>query len=412
VKRFQFGTAIRNAMQGSAPGAEGAQAAGLALSHGGPQSWKRRLFQKVRKPLDLARRFLVGGVDMKLDVALKKIDHLTARMDALHPKTDQLLNRADLVARISGTLQQASVGQSDRLDGMIGQVAAVQHALDTRLHQIDIKIRGPLDYDEATRAVRTVDGYVLVPKAARELYILLADSPAEGLEPGTHRCLKALVDPGMTVVDVGANVGMLSLAFARSVGALGKVYAFEAEPELQDLLAKSFALNGVPWVELRRQAAGRKAGTATFHVSPISGHSSLYDLPDDEAPAARQITVDVASLDEVLAEVPAVDLVKIDVEGAELDVLAGMEKLMARNPGLAIVAEFGPSHLARVGQTPQQWFDAFEAHGLRGYAIDEATGSCRHVGARDVEDVVSVNIVFARQGTQMDDRLERMGPRS
>src|SRR5690606_6277225 len=152
------------------------------------------------------------------------------------------------------------------------------------------------------------------------------------------------VDPGMTVVDVGANVGMLSLAFARSVGALGKVYAFEAEPELQELLAKSFALNGVPWVELRRQAAGREAGTATFHVSPISGHSSLYGLPDDEAPTARQITVEVASLDEVLGAVPAVDLVKIDVEGAELDVLAGMAKLIARNPGLAIVAEFGPSH--------------------------------------------------------------------
>jgi FkbM family methyltransferase len=398
VKRFQFGTAIRNAMQGSAPGAEGSQAAGMALSQGGPQSWKRRLFQKVRKPLDLARRFLVGGLDAKLDVALKKIDHLTARMDALHPKADAALTNGESAARGMVGIQQG--------------VAQLQQTLDTRLHQIDIKVRGPLDYNETTRAVRTVDGYVLVPKAARELYILLADSPAEGLEPGTHRCLKALVDPGMTVVDVGANVGMLSLAFARSVGALGKVYAFEAEPELQDLLAKSFALNGVPWVELRRQAAGRKAGTATFHLSPISGHSSLYDLPDDEASTARQITVEVAALDEALAEVPAVDLVKIDVEGAELDVLAGMEKLLARNPGMAIVAEFGPSHLERVGQTPQQWFDAFEGHGFLGYAIDEATGNCRPVSARQVADVVSVNIVFARPGTQMADRLNRMGPRN
>lgn len=412
MKRFQFGTAIRNAMQGSAAGGGRADATGMPFAHGAAPSWKRRIFQKVRKPLDLARRFLVGGLDIKLDLALKKVDHLTARMDALHPKADQLLNRADLVVRTSGTLQQASEGQAERMHALVGQLAQVQHTLDTRLHQIDIKVRGPLDYDDTTRAVRTVDGYVLVPKAARELYILLADSPAEGLEPGTHRCLKALVDPGMTVVDVGANVGMLSLALARSVGALGKVYAFEAEPELQDLLAKSFALNGVPWVELRRQAAGRKAGTATFHVSPISGHSSLYDLPGEEAPKSRQITVEVAALDEVLAEVPAVDLVKIDVEGAELDVLAGMEKLIARNPGLAIVAEFGPSHLARVGQTPQQWFDAFEAHGFLGYAIDEATGSCRPVRVSQVADVVSVNIVFARPGSQMAARLARMGPQS
>jgi len=412
VKRFQFGTAIRNAMQtGSSLGPKGTEAPGMALP-AGPLSLKRRLFRLVRAPLALGRRFLVGGLDMKLDVALKKIDHITARLDSLHPKTDQVLNRADTVVRSLSTVHQGFETQSARADEVIRAVGAVHHTLDSRLHQIDIRIRGPLDYDDATRAVRTVDGYVLVPKAARELYILLADAPAEGLEPGTHRCLKALVDPGMTIVDVGANVGMLSLAFARSVGALGKVYAFEAEPDFQDLLAKSFALNGVPWVELRRQAAGRKAGIATFHVSPIAGHSSLYDLPDDEAPTAKQITVDVVPLDEALADVPTVDLVKIDVEGAELDVLAGMEKLIARNPGLAIVAEFGPSHLARVGQTPQQWFDAFEAHGFRGYAIDEATGTCRWVSARQVENVVSVNIAFARPGSEIAARLERMGPNS
>lgn len=370
-----------------------------------PVSRGRRLLRFVLAPLALGRRYLVGRLDMKLEVALKKLDHFTAQLDALHLKTDAIVGAL-------GSVQQVLETQSARADEMINGVGAVRHTLDSRLHQIDIKIRGPLDYNDTTRAVRTVDGYVLVPKTAHELYILLADAPAEGLEPGTHRCLKALVDPGMTIADVGANVGMLTLSFARSVGAQGKVYAFEAEPEFQDLLAKSFALNGVPWVELQRRAAGRKAGTATFHVSPIAGHSSLYDLPADEAPASKQITVEVVTLDEALAEVPRVDLVKIDVEGAELDVLAGMQGLIARNPGLAIVAEFGPSHLVRVGYTPQQWFDAFEAHGFRGFAIDEATGSCSWVHARDVENVVSVNIIFARPGTQIANRIERMGPHS
>lgn len=411
MKRFNFGPAIRNAMQtGSASGPDGAMP-GMALSKG-PLSLKRRLFQMVRAPLDLGRRFLTGGLDMKLDVVLKKLDHVTARLDALHPKTDQVLSRADIIARLSGTLQQNSVSQSERTDELIRQLGAVHNTLDTRLHQIDIKVRGPLAYDEATRAVRTVDGYVLVPKAARELYILLADSPAEGLEPGTHRCLKALVDPGMTVVDVGANVGMLSLALARSVGAQGKVYAFEAEPQFQDLLAKSFVLNGVPWVDLRRQAVGRAAGQATFHVSPIAGHSSLYDLPGEEASSARQITVEVVALDVALADVSNVDLVKIDVEGAELDVLAGMERLIARSPNLVIVAEFGPTHLTRVGLTAEGWFEAFEGHGFQAYAIDEATGTCSRVSAYEVADVVSVNIVFARPGSPANDRLKRMDRQS
>lgn len=410
MTRFKFGTAIRNAMQTGSTGSN-PDTPSMALPSG-PLSLKRRLFGLVRPPLALARRFLVGGLDMKLDALLNKLDHITTRLDTLHPKADQALTRVDTIARSFGSVQLGFDTQAARIDEVIRSLSAVRQTIDNRLHQIDIKVRGPLDYDDKTRAVRTVDGYVLIPKAARELYILLADAPAEGLEPGTHRCLKALVDPGMTVVDVGANVGMLSLALARSVGALGKVYSFEAEPDFQDLLAKSFALNGVPWVELRRQAAGRQAGTATFHVSPIAGHSSLYGLPDDEASAAKQITVEVVALDEALADAPTVDLVKIDVEGAELDVLAGMGKLIARNPGLAIIAEFGPSHLARVGQTPQGWFDAFAHHGFHGYAIDEASGTCRPVTAREVADVVSVNIAFARPGTPIAGRLERLGPNS
>ena len=416
MRRFRFDTAIRNAMNAkSATGPQGSAAPSMALPNG-PVSWKRRLFRLVRAPLALGRRFLVGGLDLKIDLALKKLDHVTARLDALHPKADQALDRVDTIVRSLSGVHQALSGvhqafetQAGRADELIRTIGAVRHSIDSRLHQIDIKIRGPLDYDETTRAVRTVDGYVLVPKAARELYILLADSPAEGLEPGTHRCLKALVDPGMTVVDVGANVGMLSLALARSVGALGKVYAFEAEPDYQDLLAKSFALNGVPWVELRRQAAGRASGTATFNISPIAGHSSLYALPDEEAQAGRQLTVDVVSLDEALAEVSQVDLVKIDVEGAELDVLAGMERLMARSPEMAIIAEFGPSHLHRVGLTPQGWFDAFLRHGFEPFKIDEVTGACCRVAAGDVADVVSINIAFARPGSAAGDRLERLG---
>lgn len=384
---------------GSAPGAQPLGATGAALPLG-PMSMKQRLFRIVRAPMALVRRFLVGSVHLKLDALHERLDHITFRLDTLHPKSDMALSRMEVL----GSLVRSQG------DEAIRAVGAIQHTLDTRLHQLDIKVRGPLDYDADTRAVRTVDGYILVPKAAKELYILLADAPAEGLEPGTHRCLKALIDPGMTVIDVGANVGMMSLAFARSVGATGKVFAFEAEPQFHGLLAKTFALNGVPWVELRPQAAGRAKGRATFHVSPIAGHSSLYELEGDEGGQSRPITVDVVTLDEALAGAAAeVDLVKIDVEGAELDVLAGMTGLLARNPEIAVVAEFGPSHLARVGLTPRGWFEAFEAHGFAAYAIDEATGACRKVVARQVENVVSVNIVFARPGTKAAGRLDRLG---
>lgn len=280
------------------------------------------------------------------------------------------------------------------------------HALtNSKLSQLEVKIRGPLDYDETSYALRVADGYVLVPKTDRHLYALLADAPAEGLEPGTHRCIKALLDPGMIAVDVGANVGLLALACARAVGANGSVHAFEAEPSLQKLLQETIVLNGVPWLKLYAQAAGASAGKAEFHVSPMAGHSSLYALPDEEAASAQTISVDVVPLDVALADLSNADLVKIDVEGAELDVLAGMEKLVARSPHLAIIAEYGPSHLARVGLTPDAWFGAFRRLGFAAYSIDEATGFCRRLDVGEAPDVVSVNIAFVRPGSRPEGRL-------
>ena len=160
------------------------------------------LWRKVlRAPFSLVRRFLVGGLHIK-------IDELVAKTDDLQAKT----------AAMSDTIRD--------LQGLVGD----------RLHQLDIKIRGPHQYDENTDAVRLNDGYVLVPKAATKLRILLADAPADGLEPGTCRVIRRLLAQGMTAADIGANVGALTIACARAVGPTGKVYAFEPEPAYASLL--------------------------------------------------------------------------------------------------------------------------------------------------------------------------------
>jgi hypothetical protein len=161
-------------------------------------------------------------------------------------------------------------------------------------------------------------------------------------------------------------------------------------------------LNGLSWVEVRDQAVGEKAGRLTFHVSDIIGHSSLYALP--EAEEARTVEVEVVRLDDV-APAKRMDVVKIDVEGAELDVLAGMRGLIAKNPDLAIVAEFGPEHLKRVGQTPAQWFKAFGDLGFKAYIIDEATSACAPTSAKAAAKVVSANIAFVRAGGDAERRL-------
>lgn len=319
----------------------------------------------IRAPFSLIRRFLVGGLHIKLDELMVKTDDLQAKAAAMSDAIREL---------------QSLVGD--------------------RLHQLDIKIRGPHQYDDNTDAVRLNDGYVLVPKAARKLRILLADAPADGLEPGTCRVIRKLLAQGMTAADIGANVGALTIACARAVGPTGKVYAFEPEPAFASLLNETFDLNGISWVELQQIAVSRSNGRATFHVSPIGGHSSLYELPPGESSQQVIIEVETRRLDDAMPAGGVVDLVKMDVEGAELDVLDGMPEIIKANPELTIIAEFGYSHVAKQGISPDLWLDRFQSHGFNVFTIDEMTGRCEPATVDDLQSRVSVNLAMTKFGSR------------
>lgn len=282
---------------------------------------------------------------------------------------------------------------------MSDTIRDLQGLVGDRLHQLDIKIRGPHQYDENTDAVRLNDGYVLVPKAATKLRILLADAPADGLEPGTCRVIKILAQ-GMTAADIGANVGALTIACARAVGPTGKVYAFEPEPADASLLNEMFDLNGISWVELQRIAVSHSNGRATFHVSPIGGHSSLYELSPGEGSPQVVIEVETRRLDDAIPAGGTVDLVKMDVEGAELDVLDGMPEIIKANPELTIIAEFGYSHVARQGISPDVWLDRFLTLGFNVFAIDEMTGRCEPATVDDLRSRLSVNLAITKFGSR------------
>jgi hypothetical protein len=107
----------------------------------------------------------------------------------------------------------------------------------------------------------------------------------------------------------------------------------------------------------------------------------------------------VLPLDDMVQEGERVDVVKIDVEGAELAVLAGMKRIIAENPHIAIIAEYGPSHLHATGISPEAWFASFHDHGFEGFLIEKTTIRCRPVHFHELVDVESVNILFATPGS-------------
>ena len=147
-----------------------------------------------------------------------------------------------------------------------------------------------------------------------------------------HRLIDNAVTPGATVVDVGANIGYNTIYAARRVGPGGRVIAIEPAVDNLAVLRRNIAANHLRNVVVKSVAAGRRHETRDLFLrGDISAVNSLF--PESYYAAVTSVArVTVAPVDDLVDG--HVSLVKIDVEGAELDVLAGMPRLL-RSPAFA-----------------------------------------------------------------------------
>jgi FkbM family methyltransferase len=161
--------------------------------------------------------------------------------------------------------------------------------------------------------------------------------------------LRRLLRPGMRVIDVGANLGYYSVLASRLVGPGGKVLAIEAEPGNFALLERNLAENGCTNVEAFQLALSDAPGRVALHTDRSNrGNPSLVgaNVPD----RGGAVEVEAMTLDAFLAGRGAgrIDLVKMDVQGAEGRVLAGAQALLAQ-PGLRVLLELWPRGLENAG---------------------------------------------------------------
>jgi FkbM family methyltransferase len=240
--------------------------------------------------------------------------------------------------------------------------------------------------------IRTPFGPLIAP--AEDEALIAALRPSGVLEKGTTSVVCALIRRGDTVIDVGAHIGLLTLPAAKRVGPLGLVVAIEPLPRLAALLRQNMQLNGMAdRVRVEAAACSAHPGRASFFVGKILGHSSL--LPIDNQ--VDIIDVPLRTVDELVRPGRRVSLVKIDAEGNELRVLRGMHRIIAENPDLSIIVEFGPSHLQRFGLSVDEWLQAFSTNGFHAYEIDERSGVCTTLRLENLESVFSINILWIRR---------------
>src|SRR5687768_14536141 len=138
--------------------------------------------------------------------------------------------------------------------------------------------------------------------------------------------------PGAVVYDVGANVGFFSLLAARLVGPSGHVYAFEPAPANAATVRANAAVNGLDRVTVLEVAVGAAPGRAALSVPADASWAFLERYAPDRRPP-ETVDVEVAALDGLVDDgaLPPPQLVKVDVEGGELDVIAGMSRTLRRH---------------------------------------------------------------------------------
>jgi FkbM family methyltransferase len=213
-------------------------------------------------------------------------------------------------------------------------------------------------------------GYHAYPSRGGRIYLDLRESPmmlARVLrlyEVPKFAALRTCLQRGDVFVDVGANKGDFSLFAAHLTGDTGRVIAVEPEGTNADWIERSIARNRYSSVEVARVALSDHAGEATLFLGEKSGWHSL--LSTDGVVTTGEVTVATQTLDELLAArgIARVDVIKIDVEGAEASVFAGATQTFAGNHRMTVLLDVHPGR----GVDPVALADRLRGWG---FTIDE-----------------------------------------
>lgn len=163
-------------------------------------------------------------------------------------------------------------------------------------------------------------------------------------EPDLQAALQLLASEGMIAYDIGANVGFFSVLLAHLVGPTGQVYSFEPLPANARQILYNARLNGFSNIHVDIAAVGQNESKAAFRVTDFSTTGKLESIGSVNV-QMDAITARVRQLDAMVAhrDIPAPALVKIDVEGAESEVLKGASDIL-RGPRPILLIELHNTH--------------------------------------------------------------------
>ena len=182
-------------------------------------------------------------------------------------------------------------------------------------------------------------------------------------EKAETRFFQSACRDGMTFLDVGANLGYYTALAARAVGPNGRVLAVEPDPDSFGYLEQTIAANAVGNVQAFPVAASDAPATLPLYISTDNrGDNRLYASGEDRP----QVEVAARPLDALLREnkIDTVDLIKIDVQGYEPKVIAGLRETITASPNLTLLTEFWPQGIDEAGEDANEFLQTLRELGL------------------------------------------------
>ncbi len=296
------------------------------------------------------------------------------------------------------------LGRSPNPEEWRGHASRVGEKLDS----VVASYAGSLEFSRrGLTAQDHMGGITLAELPGFRIYVAADDAAVgrhvrdDNYERDVTAVFRRLLAPGMGVLDIGANIGYFAMLSASLVGGAGHVLAIEPNPRNARMLEASRRANGFTQVTLSQTAAGPNTGLLVLHRSHSNGTTST--LPEGVAVLLDAETVPCVRPDALVSPDRRIDLIKVDVEGAEYQALLGCAGIIARDRP-TIISEFSPDLMEGIsgidGRGYLKWLTGL------GYELSvvEPDGSL-HV-ARNTEDVMAA---YQQRGTDHIDIVAQPG---
>lgn len=199
------------------------------------------------------------------------------------------------------------------------------------------------------------------PSSIRETFLVYATQKIH--EKTTTALFKENVKSGNVVVDLGANIGYFTLLASQLVGKGGKVFCFEPEPRNFRFLSKNIEINNYTQALAFPKAVSDKNGKTQLFVCDydtghhtINQHKGIESYSRGRETKEHAIEIETVTLDSFLeGRTDHVDVIKMDVEGAEMLALTGMDRILRDNKDIKMFIEFFPLLIRKMGSSPEEF---------------------------------------------------------